>query len=166
MIESRQPGAEKARRRRFRSPEESFAARTEEDGDCIVWSGWKNVRSGYGYIYSSGKNVPAHRYAWERENGPIPDGMHVDHLCWNRTCVKVEHLRLVTQAQNNQNLRGAQARGKSGIRGVHWVAGIGKWRAVANVSGKAYYAGTFSDKEEAGVAATNLRAKVMTHSQN
>ena len=114
----------------------------------------------------SGKNVLAHRYAWERANGPIPSGMHVDHLCWNRTCVKVEHLRLVTQAQNNQNLSGPQAGNKSGIRGVHWVPNVRKWRAAATVGGRTYYAGTFVDKEEAGIAAANLRAEVMTHSQN
>ena len=151
---------------RFYSPEESFAARTKEDGDCTVWTGWSNRLSEYGYISVAGKNVLAHRYAWERVNGPIPDGNHVDHLCWNRTCVKVEHLRLVTQAQNNQNLSGPQAGSKSGIRGVHWVANIRKWRASATAGGRTYYAGTFADKEEAGLAAAKLRAEVMTHSQN
>ena len=44
--------------------------------------------------------VLAHRAAWEAAHGPIPDGMTVDHTCFERRCVNPEHLRLLTHAQN------------------------------------------------------------------
>lgn len=150
---------------RYTDTEESFAARTAKDGDCIVWTGLQNP-FGYGVIHRDGKKIPAHRYAWERVNGPIPGGMVIDHMCWNRACVNVEHMRLATQAQNTQNLSGPRATSKSGIRGVSWVSARNRWLVTARVGGKRYSAGTFVDKEEAGIAAAKLRAEVMTHSQN
>jgi hypothetical protein len=42
----------------------------------------------------------AHRAAWTHHNGPIPDGMTVDHLCRKRTCVNPEHLRLLSNTDN------------------------------------------------------------------
>lgn len=41
-----------------------------------------------------------HRVAWMAQNGPIPDGLTVDHLCRNRKCLNVAHLRLLTNSQN------------------------------------------------------------------
>ena len=150
---------------RYTDPEEAFAARTAKDGDCITWTGLRNIH-GYGVIHHGGKKIPAHRYAWERENGPIPEGMVIDHLCWNRACVEADHMRLVTQAQNTQNLSGPRVGSKSGIRGVSWRKDRNRWLVTAKVGGKTYSAGLFIDKEEAGIAAARLRAEVMTHSQN
>lgn len=42
----------------------------------------------------------AHRKAWVKANGPIPDGLEIDHLCNNRACQNVEHMELVTHAEN------------------------------------------------------------------
>jgi len=103
--------------RHYSSPEESFVARTERIGDCLVWTGSRNG-DGYGTISWGGSNRGAHRYAWEREHGPIPEGMKVDHKCWNRACVEISHLRLATHAQNLGNRAGANSNSVSGIRGV------------------------------------------------
>jgi hypothetical protein len=43
--------------------------------------------------------VLAHRGAWEAERGPIPEGM-TDHMCKQRRCVNVLHLRLLTNHEN------------------------------------------------------------------
>lgn len=37
----------------------------------------------------------AHRYAWEESNGPIEPGKVLDHLCRNRSCVRLDHLEVV-----------------------------------------------------------------------
>lgn len=64
---------------------------------------------GYRRVYVRGRGkVYAHRLAWERQHGPIPPGMTIDHLCRNPACVNTEHLELVTHQLNCQ--RAAAAR--------------------------------------------------------
>lgn len=57
---------------------------------------------GYGMAYIDGKRIGAHRLIYQRERGPIPDGMPLDHLCRNPRCVNPGHLEPVTQAENVQ----------------------------------------------------------------
>lgn len=45
-------------------------------------------------------NTLAHRVAWIANNGPIPEDMTIDHLCRNRKCVNVEHMRLLNNYEN------------------------------------------------------------------
>jgi hypothetical protein len=67
--------------------------------DCINWH--KSIRdTGYGQTFFRGKVMKAHRVAWIKVNGEIPEGMVIDHMCSNRSCVNVEHLRVVTQREN------------------------------------------------------------------
>lgn len=35
----------------------------------------------------------AHRVAYERTVGAVPDGLHIDHVCRNHACVRPDHLR-------------------------------------------------------------------------
>ncbi len=51
-------------------------------------------------IRAWGKNVLAHRVAWMLANGPIPEGLVIDHLCRVRECVNVKHMRLLTRGEN------------------------------------------------------------------
>ncbi len=80
---------------------EKFYAKTDLTPDgCRVWTGSANER-GYGYFYPAMRvRFRAHRFAWMLERGPIPEDRIIDHLCRNRLCVNVEHLRLVTWRQN------------------------------------------------------------------
>lgn len=55
---------------------------------------------GYAQAWDGETNALAHRLVWEFHNGPIPDGLTVDHICHTRTCVNIEHLRLLS---NNEN---------------------------------------------------------------
>lgn len=67
--------------------------------DCIE-SKKSITTNGYSRIRIEGKNIQAHRWAWELVNGSIPSGMVIDHLCKNKRCVLPNHLRLVTQQEN------------------------------------------------------------------
>jgi hypothetical protein len=55
-----------------------------------------------------------HRLAWEWANGPIPDGLVIDHLCMNRACVNIEHLEAVTQQVNAERRSRAAIEGRGG----------------------------------------------------
>lgn len=72
--------------------------------DCILWNGAK-TKGGYGNRRIDGKNVYAHRFAWEDVNGKIPDNMTIDHLCKNKLCVNVDHLEVVTNRENVLRMR-------------------------------------------------------------
>jgi hypothetical protein len=70
--------------------------RPDLEGPCHIFRGGKNT-NGYGKVYpSKRKSVYVHRYIWERDRGPIPAGMEVDHQCRVRACCNVDHLRVVT----------------------------------------------------------------------
>ncbi|WP_372489607.1 HNH endonuclease signature motif containing protein [Prescottella equi] len=48
----------------------------------------------------------AHRVAWIAEHGPIQPGFTVDHVCKNRKCVNVQHLRLLSNFENARRTSG------------------------------------------------------------
>lgn len=143
------------------SPEGSLALRTEWQGDCLVWTGWRDDL-GYGRMKVSGRKVRVHRYTWERVNGPIPEGMYIDHICRNPSCCNPDHLRLATAKQNAEHA-GLNSDNVSGYRGVSWRKREQKWSARVKHAGKEYSAGYFDTAEEAGEAAKALRLKLYTH---
>ena len=81
------------------SPEVRFAHYSQPEGDCLIWTG-NTSQGGYGKFALNSRYVLAHRYAYEQENGSIPKGLVLDHLCRNRACVKPEHLEAVSQKTN------------------------------------------------------------------
>lgn len=148
----------------YSSPADAFAARRSApnvDG-CRLWTGSKNDR-GYGKLWTSEGIQYAHRFGWELENGPIPDGIHIDHICRNRACVEVSHLRLATNKQNHENLSGARSDSRSGIRGAVWSSQRGAYYAQVWHNGERHYGGLFADPVEAGKVAAQMRAELFTH---
>lgn len=141
--------------RAFKTPAESFAYRAKRVGDCLIWTG-SVTEEGYGRISVAGRLVPVHRWAWEQANGPIPDGMMVDHRdhC-NPSCVEVEHLRLATRSQNMQNRAGANISNKStGVRNVYREGS----RFVVKVKQTRF--GSYPTLEQASEAAGRVRAEL------
>ena len=54
----------------------------------------------WGYAYH-GKSR-AHIVAWVAVNGPVPDGMVIDHACRRRNCRAEHHLEAVTESENQK----------------------------------------------------------------
>ena len=92
---------------------------------CWEWTGALFQATGYG-VFSARRDdgtwTPhtAHRAAYLMLKGPIPDGLHIDHLCRNRACCNPEHLEAVTKKENDlrgDSLMARQARQTHCIHG-------------------------------------------------
>ncbi|WND36947.1 HNH endonuclease signature motif containing protein [Streptomyces sp. BB1-1-1] len=95
-------------------------------GPCHLWTGGTvDDRAGqfgehYGKFWHAGRMVRAHRYAYEQANGPIPDGLEVDHKCRRRDCVNERHLEAVDHRTNTLRSTGPTA---ANARKTHCPAG-------------------------------------------
>ena len=69
------------------------------ESTCWYWDAWVG-EDGYGRIGVNGKLERAHRVSYELFRGPIPTGLHLDHLCRERSCVNPYHLEPVTCQEN------------------------------------------------------------------
>ena len=83
--------------------EEQLLRHVKKTDACWLWTGHITNR-GYGLLSLSGDYLGqkryAHRLAYEVFVGPIPDGLHLDHLCCVPLCVNPAHLEPVTNLEN------------------------------------------------------------------
>jgi hypothetical protein len=100
------------------------------DGFSPCWE-WQLSRDPRGYGLSTGGTTSrlrecgkAYRASHLAFIGAIPDRFHVDHLCYNHSCVNPDHLEAVSQRENVQR---AVAH--------HKALGTGSWN-VLEVCGK------------------------------
>jgi hypothetical protein len=74
----------------------------ERDADeCWPWP-MKLMWHGYGRMTVEGRNVNAHRVAYEVVVGPIPPGRELHHTCGNKSCVNPAHLVPLTDSEHRQ----------------------------------------------------------------
>jgi len=89
---------------------QSVEERFDEKWMPVPWTGcwlWTASLDGHGYgqfnkVLSNGKwgSSKAYKFSYERAKGPVPDGLQIDHLCRERSCVNPDHLEAVTQKEN------------------------------------------------------------------
>ena len=144
-------------------PQRNFWIKVLKGDSCWTWTG--ATTGGYGSLRVGGKTELAHRLSFEWHKGPIPEGLVVDHMCWNHSCVNPDHLRAVTVAENLQNRNGGNSGSTSGIRGVLWVEREKSWVARGGLKGKTFHLGYFSSSAEAEAAAVAWRRENMPFSE-
>lgn len=72
---------------------------------CWIWQGGQ-TGNGYGRTKYAGRMRPAtHAFWMDAGNGPVPDGLQLDHLCFVPLCVNPAHVEPVTPEENNRRKR-------------------------------------------------------------
>lgn len=117
--------------------------------------------SGYVEVGHNGKLLKAHRLIWEVCNGPIPDGMHIDHINGIRSDNRIENLRVVLHSENMKNVR-IKDRNMSGLHGVRRHKS-GKFEVNIGDCGKLIYLGFFSDFFDACCARKSAERRLGFH---
>ena len=69
------------------------------DSGCFEWCK-STSSSGYGQLTQDGRYWAAHRYVWASMHGEIPKGKVIRHLCHNKRCCNIDHLRIGTHKDN------------------------------------------------------------------
>ena len=137
--------------------------------DTLNMHSWCILKSHSGSLYAcrsirinGGKTTKTmHRLVWELVNGAIPDGMFIDHINHDGLDNRIDNLRLVTNRQNLQNLKG-KSTGKYSSRfpGVYWHTLHRKWRVQARSNGKMKYLGCYEIEEDAYAAYVDFNTLV------
>lgn len=88
-------------------------------------------------------------------------GVECDHISGNRKDNRRQNLRLLSMEANRQN---QFQRGREHLRGAYWRGDRGYWQAAVKVSGRKRSLGCFGSAEDAALAASAYRQRVMPFS--
>lgn len=134
---------------------ELILERSIRRGECLIWTGATN-KHGYGKVRIDDHTELVHRVMWESANGPIPDGLIIDHEkhC-DHACIELTHLRATTQANNVANRRGAAKSNESTKRRNVYPNGSG---FMVRVKGR--YFGQYRSITEATKEAERARSEM------
>ena len=146
-------------------------ARIRRTEGCWEWDGPMSG-NGYGLVCRNHTRRLAHRVAWERANGPIPDGLLICHHCDNRRCVRPDHLFLGTTSDNAQDML-AKGRGAHSVKPEAMRAGLRRrWdkpgaREEQSARSRAWWASrTPEERRENGRKSVERRILVAAHVAN
>ena len=107
------------------------------------------LKNGYLRIGILGGSYAAHRLSWLYVYGKFPINM-IDHINGIRADNRIENLRDVTCAINNQNRRNCTNNKKTTkTLGVTYIKSRNKFEAQLKLNGKKIYLGRFNTLEEA-----------------
>lgn len=98
----------------------------------------------YATVKAKGHHRYAHRIIWILHNGPIPDGLDIDHINRIKTDNSIENLRVVTKSQNGHNA-GVSLSNTSGVTGVIWRECRETWEVKITVNREVRYLGVSRD---------------------
>jgi hypothetical protein len=73
-----------------------------DDESCWPWL-LSTGSHGYGQGWDGVTVRTAHSMWWEAMYGPVPKGLTIDHICHNRVCQNVAHMRLLTNRENGKD---------------------------------------------------------------
>ena len=118
-------------------------------------------KDGYVKIFLNSRPMSAHRLAWLYVHGKFPDG-EIDHINHIRDDNRICNLREVTRLENHQNKK-MDKRNKSGVPGVHWNKGLGKWMVRIGMNGTRKHLGYFENFEEAVKIRKQAEAELNYH---
>jgi hypothetical protein len=136
-----------------------FAAISHEDRYLARYR-WHLTAVGYVARNMPRGTRPRAVYLHREVLGLMPgDGLQADHRNRNRLDCRRSNLRVVTNAQNCQNL--PSKGGTSQYRGVFWFADRRHWIARVMIDGRSHFVGSFATEDEAGAAASAFRAEHM-----
>lgn len=103
---------------------------------------------GYIHIGINGVLYKAHRIAWIIIYGYLEESSQIDHINRSRDDNRISNLRKVCNSKNQRNV-GVRKDNKSGVPGVIWNKGYGKWVSRIHVNSKRIEIGRTTDKFEA-----------------
>ena len=84
-----------------------FEAHVDRSGLHHLWTGSRNPQRGTGKLKVNGKQMTAHRRAWELANGPLPPDVAVQPCPDEPLCVRLDHLQLSKRAARRPRPRRA-----------------------------------------------------------
>lgn len=71
-----------------------------DENGCHIWQGCKD-QAGYGMIQIEYKTKRVHKIIYEFVNKvKVSKMFHIDHICRNKACMNIEHLRKVSPRTN------------------------------------------------------------------